>query len=202
MKNIKTLIVHPDDRSTDFLKAVYENIHNKTVITGGVSVEEVERQIKKHDRVIMLGHGTRWGLLAVGQFYHESKNAFEPFYVINQFTAKHLKNKKDNIYIWCYASDFVKTFELEGFSSGMFISEVAEADYCGLPNQSKKDIDIQCMYFCNLVGAAINLTTKKLYEFVSDEFEEAALHCKVAEYNHKRLTYYDKRKLLKESTSF
>lgn len=202
MVKMKTLVVHPDDRSTDFLRAVYENIPNKTVITGGVSVEEVERQIKKHDRIIMLGHGTRWGLLAVGQFYHEGKNPFEPFYVVNQFTAKYLKNKSDNIYIWCYASDFVKTFGLEGFSSGMFISEVAEADYCGLPNQSKEDIDTQCKYFCDLVGAGISLNSKQLYEFVSDEFGEAALYSEVAAYNHERLTYFDKRKLLKESTSF
>jgi len=30
----KILIIHPDDRSTDFLKPIYEKLPNITVITG------------------------------------------------------------------------------------------------------------------------------------------------------------------------
>lgn len=178
---MKTLIVHPDDRSTDFLKLIYKDIPNKTVITKG-SVWEVDLLIDSHDRVIMLGHGTPHGLLSVGQFTGGG-------YVIDHQSAPLLKEKKECIYIWCHASDYVKKHNLKGFSSGMFISEVSEANYCGVPNQTQEDVDIQCEYFCNLVGAVVTKSTKEIYEFVSKEYGEMIPYNKMAKYNHERLYY-------------
>lgn len=179
---MRTLVIHPDDRSTDFLRAVYKDIPNKTVITGGLLPYEVDAQIIAHDRVIMLGHGTPSGLLSVGQFPGTA-------YVIDQMSANYLKDTKENIYIWCHASDYVKKHNLKGFSSGMFISEVAEATYCGIPNQSQEDVDIQCEYFCNLVGSVVERPTKEIYDFVSKEYGVLAEYCKMSNYNHKRLYY-------------
>lgn len=176
---MRTLVIHPDDRSTDFLRAVYAGVPNCTVMTGG-TIWEVDLQIAAADRVIMLGHGTPHGLLSVGQFKGSA-------YCVDHKSAELLRDKKQCIYIWCYASSFMKNHRLAGFGSGMFISEIAEADYCGLPGQSKQDIDIQCEYFCDLVGAGINLPSQDLYTFVHEEFGEAALSCPVARYNHERL---------------
>jgi hypothetical protein len=179
MKNLKTLVVHPDDRSTDFLRAVYANIPNCKVLTSG-SIWEVDLEIQAADRVIMLGHGTRYGLLSVGQFSGSG-------YVIDAESANLLRDKKECIFIWCYASDYVKTHKLKGFSSGMFISEVAEANYCGIPNQSQEDVDIQCEYFCNLVGAVSHKPAKDMFKFVSKEYGEMVPYNKMAAYNHERL---------------
>jgi len=190
---MRTLVIHPDDRSTDFLKAVYKDIPDATVITGGLYQYEVDAEIMRHDRIIILGHGTPSGLLSVGQFLGN------PSHIVDDMSAKYLADKKENIYIWCYASDYVKKHKLTGFASGMFISEVGEANYCGIPHQTKKDIDIQCEYFCNLVGAAINMPSKELYKFVSQEFGEMTVHCKVAEYNHRRL-YLAERIIGEEKT--
>jgi hypothetical protein len=176
---MRTLVIHPDDRSTDFLRSVYKDIPNCVVLTEG-TIWQVDLEIQAADRVIMLGHGTPHGLLSVGQFKGSG-------YCIDYQSAQLLKSKKECVYIWCYASDFMKKYDLEGFGSGMFISEVAEADYCGLPGQSKKDIDVQCDYFTKLVGAGINLPSLQLHEMVSREFGEVALHCPVARYNHERL---------------
>lgn len=63
---MKTLVIHPKDKSTDFLKPIYHG-RNWTVITGGTK-QEVRDAIDEHDHIIMLGHGTPQGLLAVGQF--------------------------------------------------------------------------------------------------------------------------------------
>jgi hypothetical protein len=176
---MKTLAIHPDDRSTDFLRSVYKDIPNCKVLTKG-TIWEVDLEIQAADRVIMLGHGTPSGLLSVGKFKGS-------FYCVDSESAQLLKSKKECIYIWCYASDFMKKYDLEGFGSGMFISEVSEADYCGLPGQSKQDIDIQCDYFTKLVGAGVNLPSQDLYDFVAGEFSEVAVHCPVARYNHARL---------------
>ena len=35
---MKTLIIHPADPSTSFLDIVYESVQDKTLITGGVSI--------------------------------------------------------------------------------------------------------------------------------------------------------------------
>mgnify|MGYP006947670720 CR=1 FL=1 len=65
---MKTLIIHPKDKSTQFLDIVYNPIPNKTIITGGVSQEELIKLIEEHDRVMMCGHGAPMGLFSVGQF--------------------------------------------------------------------------------------------------------------------------------------
>ena len=38
---MKTLIIHPNDRSTDFLSPIYQSVINATVITGGISKDEL-----------------------------------------------------------------------------------------------------------------------------------------------------------------
>ena len=65
---MKTLIIHPRDISTQFLDIVYNPIPNKTIITGGVSQEELIKLIEEHDRVMMCGHGSPYGLFSVGNF--------------------------------------------------------------------------------------------------------------------------------------
>lgn len=191
---MSTLVIHPDDRSTDFLKAVYAGIPNARVITGGMSVWEVDLAIMNADRVIMLGHGTSHGLLSVGQFTGSA-------YVVDNQSADMLKYKKECIFIWCYASDYVKNNNLNGFSSGMFISEVSEATYCGIPNQSQEDVDVQCKYFCDLVGAVANRSSKEIYEFVSEEYGEMIPYSKMVEYNHKRL-YLGERKRFRKPLGY
>ena len=177
---MRTLVIHPSDKSTDFLKAVYRDIPNCKVITGGLWTWEVDQELQAADQIILLGHGTSSGLLSVGQFKGGS-------YIIDEHSAQYLHGKKV-IGIWCYCSDYMKKHGIKNcFASSMFISEVDEANYCGLPGQSKQDIDIQCEYFCDLVGAVVDRPVKQIYNFVSKEFGEAALGCPVARYNHKLL---------------
>jgi hypothetical protein len=129
---MKRLILHPDDRSTDFLKPIYSQLENTTVITGGLRRQsEIHELIQSHDQVIMLGHGFSDGLLSVRQF------GLNPF-IIDARCARYLSEKDSNIFIWCYASDFVTKHQLKGYCSGMFISEELEALYHGkLPEKLK-----------------------------------------------------------------
>ena len=60
---MKTLVIHPEDKSTDFLSPIYAPITNKTVIKGGIYKSELQGLIESHDRIIMLGHGAPYGLL-------------------------------------------------------------------------------------------------------------------------------------------
>ena len=64
---MKTLVIHPKDKTTDFLKRIYQNIPNKTVITGGIDQESLNQLIEMHDRILFMGHGSPYGLFSVGQ---------------------------------------------------------------------------------------------------------------------------------------
>ena len=85
---MKTLIVHPKDSSTSFLDIVYNPIPNKTVITGGVSQQELIELIREHDRVMMMGHGSPDGLFSIGNF--------DGGYVIDKNIVHLLKNKNSH----------------------------------------------------------------------------------------------------------
>lgn len=178
---MKTLVIHPDDRSTDVLRLVYQHIDQVSVISGGYRTSEIEKLIAENDRIIMLGHGSPAGLFSVGQFKDYSG------FVVNGTTADLLRQKKENIYIWCHASDYVRKHSLKGFSSGMFISETYEADFCGVPNSTLKMVTESNELFCDLVGRNVLLPSKRLFDTVSKEYGELAKRNPVAKYNHERL---------------
>lgn len=197
---MKTLIIHPTDRSTSFLDIVYKDIPDQTLITGGVSKEDVRELIKEHDRVMMMGHGSPHGLFAVGQFTSISK--WGPSYIIDHTMVDVLSEKEHNVYIWCWASDFVRVNELKGFSSGMFISEVGEAMYCSsdrtndselsikLKTTTQDEVDESNYGFCNIINKYINETTDNIYENVMKEYGLIAEHNPVAFYNHNRIKMF------------
>lgn len=65
---MKTLIIHPQDETTDFLRPIYQKSFNKTVVTGGIPKRELDQLIKRYQRIIMMGHGSPSGLFSVGRF--------------------------------------------------------------------------------------------------------------------------------------
>jgi hypothetical protein len=98
-----------------------------------------------------------------------------------------LSQKKDNVYIWCNADQFVKRHELGGFYSGMFISEVGEASYCGLPGTSQDIVDESNFSFCHILSEYINENKNVIYDNVRMKYGLIAENNPVALYNHKRL---------------
>jgi hypothetical protein len=175
----KTLIIHPKDRSTTFLDIVYESVVDKTVITGGISKEEVNELIKEHDRVMMMGHGCPDGLFSVGQF--QTKNGL----IVDYNTVNFLK--ENSVFIWCNADRFVRKHNLKGFFSGMFISEVGEANYCGVYGTDQEIVNESNLGFCNIIAKYINEKDSIIHENVVKEYGVIAENNPVALYNNNRL---------------
>jgi hypothetical protein len=98
-----------------------------------------------------------------------------------------LKEKTDNVFIWCNADKFVDVFKLKGFYSGMFISEVGEAYYCGLPGTEQDQVDESNYGFVNIIGKYINEDTNTIHENVKNEYGLIAESNPVALYNFNRL---------------
>ena len=178
---MSTLIIHPKDSSTSFLDIIYENIEDKTVITGGLTKKEVNEEIERHDRVMMMGHGSPSGLFSVGRF-----NSWSGF-IIDHTTVPLLMKKENSVFIWCNANIFVEYFNLKGFYSGMFISEVGEAEYCGLPGTTQDIVDESNFGFCKLMSNYIEQDKTVIYENIKKEYGLLSENNPVALYNNKRL---------------
>lgn len=178
---MRTLIIHPKDKSTNFLKTIYEDIPDQTLITGGVSKKDIIDLIQGHDRVMMMGHGTPQGLLSMYQF-----ESYVP-YIIDYKVVPFLKEKSENVFIWCNADKFVNYFRLEGFYSGMFISEVEEAEYCGLPGTTQDIVDESNFGFCEMISRHIDKDKRLIHENIKKEYGLLAETNPVALYNNKRL---------------
>ena len=129
----KVLVIHPDDRSTDMLKAVYEGKGYDVINDPGISDEDVVEQIKSHDKIIMLGHGTPYGLIAW------NRDSGEVRYIINDSHADLLKTK-ETYSMWCHSDEFFETHGMKGFHSGMIISEEMEALMYGIIEFNDEEI--------------------------------------------------------------
>jgi hypothetical protein len=178
---MNTLIIHPKDLTTDFLKPIYASISNKTVIRGGINKDKLRQLIKKHDRVIMLGHGTPIGLLSVGQFPNSGA------YIIDYSYSDLLSEKSENIFIWCHADQFVKRNRLEGFYSGMFISEFGEAFSWGFYVSDSKLIEESNGLFASTVSKYINEPLNILYKKVILDYYALSKSNPIAMFNLERL---------------
>jgi hypothetical protein len=132
---MKNLIIHPTDPSTEFLSPIYANLDDKTVVTGGITKSELRVLIELHDQVIMLGHGFHHGLLNSGQFQGAG------LFIVDDYMAPVLRQKSNGIFIWCHADQYVRTNGLSGLCSGMFISEVGEANLYGYEDMDTGLID-------------------------------------------------------------
>jgi len=184
---MKTLIVHPADRSTDFLKPIYADIQDKTAVTEG-SREQVEKQIQDSQRIIMMGHGCPYGLFSVGRFTMDETRTS---YVITRSIVPILK-ETENIFIWCNADQFVEFHELHGFYSGMFISEVGEARYHKVGEEYgyaglQALVDESNDGFSRILAEVIEQPLEAIYSHVMANYGEIAkINC-VAQYNADRL---------------
>ena len=175
-----TLIIHPKDKSTSFLEQIYGNRENVIVVSGNVTKPDLLKMIQQYDRIIMMGHGSPDGLLAMNQFKTDS-----PYIVDKSFID--VLSKKNAIYIWCYANEFVNKYHLKGFYTGMFISEVREAYYCGLAGTKQHEVDESNYFFSNLVGKHINKELKIIYRRVKRRYGALSKVNSIAEYNYNRL---------------
>jgi hypothetical protein len=182
-----TLVIHPDDRTTDFLIPIYMNLKSfpdfdeTTILRGGVSKNEIREMINEYDRVIMLGHGSPRGLFGMGK-YEDVENSM----IIDESMISALARKKNNIYIWCHANQFVERYYLNGFYSGMFISEVSEALMYSI-NASQTEVDESNNLFADIVGKNILMEAKNLRDITKVNYYIPG--SKVSKYNNSLLNY-------------
>lgn len=141
----RTLVLHPYDESTQFLRAAYAGIDDICLVTdfSCIGDEEVKDMIRNYDRIIMLGHGTETGL------YDRTLKK----YVVHSGMASALEGK-NCLFIWCNANIFKERYDLTGFATGMFISETGEAYDCGI-RTTAEDINESNKKFAEALNEAL-----------------------------------------------
>ena len=180
MNNDNILVIHPKDVTTDVLSVIYNDI-NATVLRQPTSKKRLKELIKAADRVIMLGHGTEYGLLSLVNH--------NPYAFIDSSLVYLLREKKDNIYIWCHADVFVKKYGLSGFSTGMFISETDEADYYNV-KATAEEIWYSNNNFSRIVSENVHKKGSDILKALKANYKSA--HSEVIIYNSERLYNFTK----------
>lgn len=143
------LVVHPQDRTTDVLKLLYEGLEAK-VITKECSNRMMGQFLHStsiRDRIMLLGNGSERGL------YYRKNDEEEGFdgIIVGHPQAYQLRRHGSNmIGIWCHAVEFAKAEGLHGLFSGMIISEMSEAEEYGIATTLDEIRSSNRTMFCHL----------------------------------------------------
>lgn len=182
---MKTLVIHPSDRSTDFLKIIYER-HAKdsewTILNKSdtLTYDGLKELIKQHDRIIMMGHGIPHGLINPRWVFQKMRGL-----VIDESFAKLLKIK-DTVSIWCWSDQYFRRYGIKGFHTGMIISEVHEAGFAigKTPLDEKQTLENMEM-FARAVRDCIDNTNP--YEMQKYVLEHYVGEDEVTQFNRKNV---------------
>ena len=159
-----TLVIHPKDESTDFLEGIYFDKDFDVIRDGNINQGTLRQEIEKHDRIIMMGHGTPAGLINPDFWFSKKIGSF-PF-TINRSHVKLLSTKK-TISIWCNSDQFYELNKLSdgNLHTGMIISEVMEEWMClnNIPLDENEILDNMNL-FAKAVHDSIDLEPEEMVE--------------------------------------
>ncbi len=180
------IVIHPNDKTTSFLKQIYAGKKNVTLIDETWNNRRIREAIgtaPKEDVIMMLGHGCNKGLFApygVDQFAR----------TIVDSKLVYLLREHPCIGIWCYANEFAENYELNGLFSGMVVSDAGEAndlclDFVG------EDIDAcNNQYASDLEYCLRNYGPKDTPKMM---LELQDYHSDIKDFNYNSLVYYEKK---------
>ena len=120
------LVIHPKDRTTAMLSALYEG-QDARVIDTSCTTKEMERllhHVSSQERIMLLGHGSDQGLF----FRHDDTASTFDKIIVGHPHAFHLRKHGGNtVGVWCNADLFARAEGLHGLFTGMIVSELSEA---------------------------------------------------------------------------
>lgn len=176
------IVIHITGNTEDAAKLsyCYDGLAN-LIILKDVAREKVEEVLKlyPHEKVMLLGHGSRDGLWA------PNRNRF----IIDKFNVDLLK-ERTVIGIWCYASEFADKYELRGFFTSMFISNMEEALMNGYIDQTEEQIFEELDIFSHEVNKLLS-NDIKLEQWV--ELLQSMAHKDIpfVRFNYEALSYFE-----------
>ena len=171
---MKTLLIHAEDATTDFLSTIYDG-KDWTVVKKNIGKSKLKALIKEHDIIMMMGHGTEKGLV----------DSDFNFLIDGQYV--YLLREKTCIGIWCNADQFFKKHGLKGLATGMIISDYMEANlYC--VDTTYSEIDDSNFKFAQAIKHSLILED---LELTKDKIQETyEVKDGVTEFNQKNIYFF------------
>lgn len=121
------LVIHPKDKTTAMLSALYDGLEAQ-IVDDCRSTKEIAHllhHVSTTERIMLLGHGCDKGLFFRAD---DSRDEFDKI-IVGHSHAFHLRRHGGNIVaVWCNADRFARAEGLHGLFSGMIISEMSEAE--------------------------------------------------------------------------
>ena len=99
---METFVLCPDDRSTDFLHEIFRDKGYTVVTRWNISEHALMAMIEAHQRILFLGHGSKYGLIGFSSIFMNPK-----------FIK--LLQTKECVCIWCNADQYVIPNNIKGF---------------------------------------------------------------------------------------
>lgn len=144
------LVIHIiSTEDTNDFAGIYEGL-NATILINPTSSECKRAIINEQDRIVLIGHGTEYGLL----------NQRLDGYIIDSKMIQFIRGK-NIIGIWCNASNFADRYDLTGFFTSMFISNTNELMECGFQafENCEEEIRRQNLIFAERINELLTANT-------------------------------------------
>ena len=172
---MKTLVIHPFDSTTRFLTEIYKDTDWSVIRNLETSKKTIKEEIKNHDRIVMLGHGTEQGLCTTnGRWLIDSGLLY-------------LLREKELVAVWCNADMFFEKYKLNGKYTGMIVSDFDEAMQFGLFTATDEQISHSNVLFAESIKKSIDSD-----EFVNETLKHYVGESSVIDFNqsniHQNLT--------------
>ena len=175
-------VIHANDPTTSMLSRLYGSREDIIMrITEKSTNSEVKNAIRSANRIMMLGHGNKYGLFSVP----DKKGIYRRLIVHSDY-AQFLRDK-ECIGIWCYANEFAMHHKLHGLFSGMIISELHEAVENNIP-ATKEEIDCEMEKFVTRLRDCIEKYGLKDTPVKMKELDD--VRSALTKFNYSRLYYY------------
>jgi hypothetical protein len=161
------LVIHiVSKEDTNDFSGIYEDLKDATILINPKKSDCKRAIINEKERIVLIGHGTEWGLL----------NQRLDGFIVDSRMVQFLRGK-DIIGIWCNASNFADRYNLTGFFTSMFISNSDELMDCGFQTFDGCDEEIkrQNKIFASRINQFLIANTPikewamKLYNSLEDE---------------------------------
>ena len=171
------VIINSKEDTNDFLNII--DGFNSSNILINPSKGAVRKLLKESNNdIVFCGHGDEMGL------YNKDLNG----YVISSNDV-HLLRNHNIIGIWCFAGNFADRYDLHGFFTSMFISNIDEANYFNF-NTTPDIITAENVKFSTMIN---ELLKKQIpySEWVDILQKQANTHIPFVRFNYEAL-YYNK----------
>ena len=177
------------DVDTLLLARIWRGIEGVHVVEVTPSTENYDELIadaitNEEDTLVICGHGTVAGLL------HPTFERFE--YLIHSLNYQDIR-ARNVIGIWCHASDFAERHHVNGFFTGMFISNINEAYRYGIYGVNEATIHESEVYFCDRLNRLLkeNIPLVEWNSRLRTQLNESHDVNDVDRYNYGLMSYFN-----------